>query len=349
MCRLKIAQVVVSVFLVISIFALAGCLNYKAYQGDQPASPPADQELVDKIAALERDLQIEDRPSASLPEVPVVEPVVAVPVPQEVTVALDEQPKESTSSEVQRVTVKENELVALNVKVKDLDQDETTVAFTPPLDRSSGKWQTKYGDAGEYEVKVTVSDGKVKTVKNVLVVVQRVNVPPVIESLADITVKEGEEVKISPKTSDPNGDKVTITFSDSLKEGTWKTDHTSAGDYEVVVTASDGELESKETLKLKVTDVNVLPELSGVDDVTIKEGETVRLEPQVSDKDNDKLTVTISDPVGDDGVWETTFTDHGRYPITITVKDGKDTVTKTVNVMVTDVNVPPEIVEITLG
>lgn len=348
MCRLKITQVAVSVFLVVSILALVGCLNYKAYQGDQPASPAADQELVDKIAALERDLQIEDQPAASLPEVPVVEPVAEVAVPQEVTVVLDEQPKESISSDVQRVTVKENEQVSLNVKVNDLDRDNTTVTFTSPLDRS-GKWQTKYGDAGEYEVKVTVSDGKEKTVKNVLVVVQRVNVPPVIESLADITVKEGEEVKVTPRASDPNGDKVTISFSDPMKEGQWKTDHTSAGDYQVTVTASDGELESKETYQLKVTDVNVLPEISGVDDVTIKEGETVRLEPQVSDKDNDVLQTTISDPVGDDGVWETTFTDHGRYPVTITVKDGKDTVTKTVSVMVTDVNVPPEIVEITLG
>ena len=114
-----------------------------------------------------------------------------------------------------------------------------------------------------------------------------------------------------------------MTVSEPLKSGTFETDHTSAGEYQIVVTASDGELETEKTFTLVVEDVNKLPELSGIVDLSVKEGETVRVEPKVTDLDGDEVALTISEPVGDDGTWETGYTDHGEYFVTVTANDGK--------------------------
>jgi len=186
------------------------------------------------------------------------------------------------------------------------------------------------------------------TEKKIKIVVERVNVAPIISGVKDITVREGDTVTFKPTVSDPNKDAVTLTTSQPLKSGTWVTDHTSAGEYEITVLATDGELETVQKFKLSVTDVNVLPEITGLKDVTVKEGEIVKIKPVVSDLDEDEFTVTISEPVGDDGIWETGFTDHGEYVVTVTVDDGKDKVTKKVKVVIEDVNMPPNIVDVSL-
>jgi len=334
-------SVMVMITIMMVIFA-AGCLDYKTY--DQPEADETDVELVNEIAQLERELGIdgterganasgEDSSDGS----EVIEEVVLPELGEE----------EMLSEEPSVITVKENEAVKLNVKIVDPDQDTVTYTFSKPLSKE-GEWKTNYGDAGEYLVTVTATDGKLTTEKKVRIMVERVNVPPVITALADLMVKEGEVVELQPKVNDPNNDPLTITVSEPLKSGSFSTDHTSAGEYQIKISATDGELFSEETFKLTVEDVNELPVITELTDVTVKEGETITLKPAVSDLDEDEIALTISDPVGDDGVWETSFTDHGEYFVTVTANDGKDAVHKRIRVLVEDVNMPPEIVEVKL-
>ena len=253
-------------------------------------------------------------------------------------------------SGLQQLRVKETELATLNLNLKDADDDELTVSFSSPLD-DEGEWQTDYGDAGEYVVTITVSDGLKETKKKVLLVVERNNVAPEISGLADLTVPEGELVILGPQIIDQNKDKVTVNFSAPLdEEGAWQTDFTSAGVYEISVTASDGEETTEEKLTLTVTDVNQPPLLSGFfKSMNVEEGELVTISPTAEDPDGDQVTITISDPVGDDGEWQTEFTDHGEYVVTVTASDGKDTVSEEITLSVADVNQAPEIIDITLG
>ena len=331
----------VMIAIVMVIFA-AGCLDYKTY--DQPAAEETDVELVNEIAQLERELGING--SSSGQEAPEQELLDNSEVVEEVV--LPELGEEQVLSEEPSViTVKENEAVKLNVKIVDPDQDTVTYTFSKPLSKE-GEWKTNYGDAGEYLVTVTATDGKLATEKKVKIMVERVNVPPVITPLADLMVKEGEIVELQPKVNDPNNDPLTITVSEPLKSGSFSTDHTSAGEYQIKVSATDGELFSEETFKLTVENVNELPVITGVTDLTVKEGETITLKPAVSDLDEDEIALTITEPVGDDGIWETSFTDHGEYFITVTANDGKDAVQKRLRVVVEDVNMPPEIVEVKL-
>jgi len=333
---MKIKKSLFILAVLVALLFLTSCLNYKTTEQSSEDS------LIDEIASIEEELGVEEELNQTEGEIAQADEETE----QEVTLPpLDE---EIDRSQLQRIEVDENELVDLKVKIEDPDQDQVNYSFSQPLN-AQGKWKTNYGDAGEYVVTLTATDGEHTVKKDILLVVNRVNVPPIIKPIQDKTIKEGETVVLKPQVIDPNGDATTVTISEPLDEGTWETDHTSAGEYEITVTASDGELESKESFILTVEDVNVPPEITGLEDLTVKEGETVEIKPEITDLDNDEINLTISEPVGNDGVWETTYTDHGVYTITVIADDGKDPVKKTITLTVEDVNMPPEIVEIKLG
>lgn len=318
--------------LLVCIF-LAGCLDYKTYQTPKENNVEEDQ-LISEIAEIEKTIEKE---KSTETEVDKVEQEVILP---EIT------DKNTEDQSLQILNVKENEWVRLKVSITDPDKDTINYSFSAPLN-NKGEWKTNYGDAGEYVVTIIATDNKLTTEKKVKINVQRVNVPPVIEGVRDLFVKEGDTVKLDIKVTDPNKDPVTYTVSEPLTTSTWVTDHKSAGEYSIKVGASDGELQSEKVFKLTVTDVNVPPEVSGLEDLTVKEGEVVKIQPKVTDLDeSDTVTVTISDPVGNDGIWETDYTNHGEYVVTVTATDGKDKVIKKVKVNVIDVNMPPVIGEI---
>jgi hypothetical protein len=344
-----IKKVMVSLSILVMFVFLVGCLDYKAYEVPQDENVGEDLSLIDEIAEIEEQLNMEEE---VIEEELSEEEVEVLPEDVEEEIVLPDLTEEVEEVDVfeedlDTISVKENEIVKLNVKVSDPDQDTVTYAFTKPLNKQ-GEWKTNYGDAGEYVVTLTATDGKLTTEKKVKIVVERVNVAPEISGVKNIAVIEGETVTFEPKVSDPNGDAVSVTVSEPLKSGTFVTDHTSAGEYSIIVVASDGELDTEKSFTLSISDVNELPVISDLEDVNVNEGEVVELKPTVSDLDEDKITLTISDPVGNDGVWETGFTEHGVYVITVTADDGKDKVTKKVTVTVEDVNMPPEITDISL-
>ena len=327
-------KVVVSLTVLVMFIFLVGCLDYAAYDIPEDEVVGEDEiSLIDEIAQIEDDLLDEE-----VPEETVVEEDIVLP----------ELGEEVSLEDLLTIYVKENDLMKLNAKVTDPDNDVVTYAFSAPLNKM-GEWKTNYGDAGEYLVTLSATDGKLITEQKIKIVVERVNVAPIINGVKDIRVNEGATVRFEPEVVDPNGDAVNVEVSEPLKSGTFVTDHTSSGEYTITVLATDGELETEKTFKLTVNDVNVLPEVTNLADITVKEGETVTIEPKVSDLDGDELLVTISDPVGNDGVWETSYTDHGAYVVTVTINDGKDTVTKNIKIVVGDVNMPPQIVDVYLG
>ena len=57
--------------------------------------------------------------------------------------------------------------------------------------------------------------------------------------------------------------------------------------------------------------------------ITVNETELVHLIPKASDPDNDQLLFIYQNPLDKDGKWQTTYGSAGKYPITVTVSDGK--------------------------
>lgn len=317
---------------------LAGCV------AQQKPESQEEIDLIKELQEIERQLGEADSENASGEAVG-----VADDSEEAEPVAMDEI--DLDTSTLQRIEVLETDFVDLQVEAEDADEDLLTYSFSPPLGED-GTWQTNYSDAGEYIVAITASDGENVVEQSILLLVKKKNVPPVIENVpARLEADEGDVIQLEPKVYDANKDSVTLSYSAPFGEdGNWVTDHTSAGEYDVVVTATDGEAESAAQVTLVVLDVNVPPEITGLEDeIVVNEGETVTLKPVVSDLDNDPVEASISEPLGDDGVWETTFTDNGVYMVTVAASDGKDTVSKEVKVTVNDVNVPPKIVSIRQG
>jgi hypothetical protein len=248
------------------------------------------------------------------------------------------------------LSVNETDLVNLKIQASDADKDTIKYTFSEPLD-ADGTWQTKYGDSGEYIVTITASDAELSTSKKILLTVMKKNEAPVIADLpSSIDADEGDTIKLEPVVSDVNSDNVTVTISAPIgDDGIWETDHTSAGKYDVTITATDGQKTVTKEIKLTVADKNEAPSIEVPSEINIKEGQTLKLEPVVADLDGDNITVTIGEPVGNDGIWETGFTDNGEYDVVVRATDGKDTTEKSVKLVVEDVNKAPEILDITLG
>ncbi|MBI4150926.1 hypothetical protein HY492_02260 [Candidatus Woesearchaeota archaeon] len=231
-------------------------------------------------------------------------------------------PQESVRDGVPVKTVKEGELVSFpNLKATDADGDKVTYTFTSPLD-ATGKWQTKIGDAGEYKVVITASDGKSSTKQDIIIKVTAGNKVPTIE-LSDAKVKEGEQVTLAPKVADADNDKLTTTYSGWMTSNTKKTTFSDAGVHDVTVTVEDGKGgKVSKTVKITVENVNRPPILNPMQDLAVKEGAKVQLVPQAVDPDGDKLTFTYAAPFDATGVWQTKVGDEGVKKSSVSVDDG---------------------------
>ena len=115
----------------------------------------------------------------------------------------------SLSHAIKTITVDETDLVSLKLDAIDADEDVLFYGFTEPLDEN-GQWQTTYGDVGEYQVTVTVSDGQLETSDNVELIVNKKNMPPTLDSFipeeTEITINEWGNISFEIIASDLNND-----------------------------------------------------------------------------------------------------------------------------------------------
>jgi hypothetical protein len=163
----------------------------------------------------------------------------------------------------------------------------------------------------------------------------------------EATFLEGDLVKIiDTPAKDPDGDDLSYTFTRPLNAtGLWQTKEGDAGVYDVTITASDGKLISTKSVRFEVLPLNRRPVISGFTDVTVREGETIRFNPTVTDADGDAITLTYSGFMTSN-TYTTTFTDAGVHQVTLAASDGKAVTRQTVTVTVVDVNRKPTIVQL---
>jgi len=100
----------------------------------------------------------------------------------------------------------------------------------------------------------------------------------------------------------------------------------------------------------EVVEVEEEEEVSAVKEIpTLKvtEGEKVSFPNlKATDPDGDKLTYAFSEPLDEDGEWETKEGDAGEYTATITVSDGKGSASQNVLIIIKPANQPPVIAHI---
>ena len=192
-----------------------------------------------------------------------------------------------------------------------------------------------YNDAGQFTVRLTVTDGDGGTATRSLVV-NVANLPPTIDDLeADTEGNEGDSLHFEATASDPGNDTLTFTwnFGDGSANasgiGLDTIDHTFAddGEFNVTLTVTDGAAAAEASVT--VTVLNVSPT---IDSVTVPgqagEGASVTVTARASDPagPNDPLTYTWN--FGDNTPDQTgasvqhAFADDGSYTVTVTVSDG---------------------------
>lgn len=174
-----------------------------------------------------------------------------------VTIANVNRPPTITS--LDKITVKEGELVVVRPRANDPDGDSVTFSFDFPLDEN-GEWTTKVGDAGDYDIAITASDGAATVNEQIMVVVEAINRAPTIELASPITVKEGQTITLSPVINDPEGDEVRVSYSGWMISNTKQTTFEDAGEHMVAIIARDSAgKESRLDVTVVVENVNRAP------------------------------------------------------------------------------------------
>ncbi len=158
--------------------------------------------------------------------------------------------------------------------------------------------------------------------------------------------KEGDLVKITPVATNQANSQVTYTYTQPLDaNGEWQTGLGDAGTYLVTVTASNGLTTTSKELRIIVTSANTPPVISGVQNITVKEGDMVSFDPQVTDADGDTVSVSYSGWMNS-STYQTNYNDAGVHAVTISANDGKTTVYKTVTVTVLNTDRAPVLSEL---
>ena len=368
----------------ICIFLLSGCEQIKELYGIQTTGEEyvpledikieGDIEVGEEEEAPEEEVVIEEEPGVEEEEVVVEEEPEEV---EEEEVVIEEEPEveeepddveeeevvieEEPAQDAKVLIVEETEEVTLRTKAVDPDEDSLSFTYTSPIDED-GLWQTDYGDAGEYTVTVTASDGELSATKNVLIIVNKKEEEPTIDEFSPaegvLQAKEDSELDFSVKASDLNDDDLTTSWGldgNEVAMGnsyTYEIGYDAAGDHTVRVVVSDGVAEVSREWDVKVDNVNREPVLESLSNVQVDETDTVVLQPSASDPDGDSLEFSVDSSKFDqeDGTfkWETSYDDSGEYTITLSVSDGEDTVSQEIKVVVGNVNRAPVIEDIIL-
>ncbi len=258
--------------------------------------------------------------------------------------------------EIEDIVIGEGETVLIEPNAEDEEGDELYYYISDPIGED-GIWETSYEDAGEYFILVTATDSQHDPVsQEFTIIVQDINQDPEVLGYspkeADIEIDEGKKQIFALDANDPDNNKLEYRWEldgelVSKKETfIFETDYKSAGDYALKGTVSDGKVIMGVVWDIEVEDINSLPVIEGLKDITAEEGDLIKLKFKVSDEDGDNVTYSISDPIGDDKEWQTWYDSEGTYEVDVLLSDGKEDVVETFKVIVKDVDRAPEFNEI---
>ena len=287
------------------------------------------------------------------------EEIMVEGIEEEIEVGIAGEEEKEIPQDATVLIVEETKLVSLVPNAEDPDADALAFTFTSPLDEN-GEWQTTYGDAGEYTVTVTASDGSLTASKEVLIIVNRKEEAPALDSFNPeemaITVAETDSIEFDVDASDLNNDVLRYSWKlDGTNIGNeasakYQTTHEDAGSHTVKASVSDGLFDTEKIWSVTVANVNRKPQISAINDIKAKETETIEIKVDSLDEDGDELSYSIDDlrfvQDGNTFTWETTYDDAGDHLVTVSVSDGVDTTSQEVKVTVENVNRKPVILDI---
>lgn len=224
-------------------------------------------------------------------------------------------------------------------------------------------WTPTFEQSGDYLVTFIVSDGELEDRETITITVINTNRPPVIEPIGNQQVNEGELLTFLVIVTDPDAGLLRFRI-EAIPDGAamesdifmWTPtfDQSGVHEFTLVVDDTEGGI-SRITVLITVVDVfqNHPPVLEPFVDLVLNEEEQQDVAAQVSDPDNDAVTVTFSALEGltDNGDGTATFAPDFTFvahpdterveTVTVTATDGELSSTQTFTVTVRDVDQVP--------
>jgi len=227
-------------------------------------------------------------------------------------------------------------------------------------------WTPSESQDGLHTFNVTVTDGTLSDFEEITVTVNEINVPPVLDPIANATVAENSSLLIALNSTDADGNTITLsatglptfaTLNDN-GNGTGTIDFVpgfdDAGIYPINVTATDDGIPSlfdTESFTLTVNNTNRIPVADADNNQTVNEGTLVQLNGTASfDPDNDPMTfawnqtsgipVTLSNVTSPTPTFTAPFDGHANITLDfeLIVNDGElDSISDSVTITVNDV------------
>jgi len=215
-----------------------------------------------------------------------------------------------------------------------------------------------------YTVTFSVTDGVATAVETIDIVVNEVNVAPLLAPIGNRLVTEGSELRFTISANDtdlpiqaviynasglPEG----ATFNTATREFAWTPSESQGpGTYSVTFTVTDGFASDSETIAIEVVDTNAAPALVPIGNKTVLEGDELRFTISGSDGDVPAQTLVYSavglpqgaafDPATHEFVWTpSALQGSNTYTVTFSVSDGLLSSSEAITITVTDVNQSP--------
>ncbi|MCW9030601.1 MAG: putative Ig domain-containing protein, partial [Gammaproteobacteria bacterium] len=270
------------------------------------------------------------------------------------------------------------ETLQFTIQAKDLDQDTLNfdviglpggASLTPGSVYGTAiiEWTPTSTDIGTQDLGFTVTDdgnggqGSIaQDSQTMRIVVRTSNSAPVLNTIGNQTLKEGEAFELTVTGTDADGDVLTY-LATNLPEGAtldpqtgvfnWTPNYFQAGFHRITFEVTDGNLSTTEIVDLTVANTNQAPRLGYLSTQTVREGTTLGFSLSGSDPDADPIVYSMLSGIPDgayfnetSGVfqWTPDFEDAGEYPLTFRVSDANGaTDVIDVNVRVSNVNRAP--------
>lgn len=271
-------------------------------------------------------------------------------------------------------TVSELTTISFTVSATDPDVPANTLTFTvsglpagASFDAFARKftWTPTEAQApGTFVVNFKVSDGSLADSKNVTITVNEVNQPPVLTVPGSLTANEQTPISFTVSATDPDLPANTLTFSatglpagatfdSSTQKFSWvPAEDQGPGTYVVTFKVSDGSLTDSKSVTITIKEANQPPTLTAPAGVTADEMTQVSFTVSATDPDIPANTLTLSASGLPSGASFNTSTQQftwtpteaqgpGSYPVSFTVSDGNNTITKSLVITINEVNRPP--------
>jgi YVTN family beta-propeller protein len=175
-------------------------------------------------------------------------------------------------------SVDENQLLTFTLSATDPDLDSITYSMAPTpqgatLDSNTGlfNWTPTYEQSGIYVITFTATANALSNSKKINITVNNINRAPVLTSIGDKNVNEGQLLSFTVSAADPDSNVIAYTMTPTItgvvlnsSNGSflWTPSYNQAGVYNATFTATDNgipNLSDSEAITITVQDVSVSP------------------------------------------------------------------------------------------